>query len=82
MKPGDMVGVKDGDKGITHWLYHSDFMNSSGNLIPTDIPFGSNDLGTVILTKKMVPGKHTQNYVKLLTSRGIGWCFQNYLVIL
>ena len=81
MKRGSIVKLNGPH---TIYLYGGETVcwDERSNLIPTDIPFGSNDLGTVILTKKMVPGKHTQNYVKLLTSRGIGWCFQNYLVIL
>ena len=48
-------------------------------LIHTDILFNPNDLGTVLSTKKLVAGKYSQSYVKILSSNGIGWCFQNQL---
>ena len=78
MKPGDIVGVKDGDKGNTHWLYHSDLMDPiTSNLIPTDIPFGFSDLG-VVLETRIITNRYLQ-YVKLLTPRGVGWAHQSWV---
>lgn len=81
MKLGDMVRVRDGNVGITSWLYGGDEQcwDERGSLIPTDIPFGFGDVGVVLKKKKMVPGPDTNSYVKLLTARGTGWIFENRL---
>ena len=78
MKRGDIVGVKDGDKGTTHWLYHSDFMNSSGNLIPTDIPFGFSDVGIILKSRVNLGMYPYATYHKILTPRGIGWIHEGW----
>jgi len=79
MKCGTLVAVKGGDRGTTHWLYGGDERNS---LIATDTPFGFGDIGVVLSSKKMVPGKHTLTYIKMFTPRGIGWIFETHLVAL
>jgi len=66
------------------------------SLIPTDIPFGFSDVGVVLRKRKMVlllghghaarhppraPWNYTQSYVKILTPRGIGWVFENWIMV-
>ena len=86
MKRGDIVKINDGGnpcRGTTHWLYGGDekCWDDRNSLIPTDIPFGFGDIGLVLKKKKMVPGNYTQSYVKILTPRGIGWVFENWIMV-
>ena len=86
VKPGDIVKINDGGnpcRGTTHWLYGGDekCWDDRNSLIPTDIPFGFGDIGLVLKKKKMVPGNYTQSYVKILTPRGIGWAFENWIMV-
>ncbi len=94
MKPGDIVKINDGGnpcRGTTHWLYGGDekCWDDRNSLIPTDIPFGFGDIGLVLKKKKRVPGNYTQSYVKIytqsyvkiLTPRGIGWVFENWIIV-
>jgi hypothetical protein len=80
MKRGDLVVVQGGNIGTTHWLYGGDEQcwDDRNSLIPTDIPFGFSDCGLVLKKKKM----YTQSYVKILTPRGIGWVFENWIKVI
>jgi hypothetical protein len=80
VKRGTLVKVNDGGnpcRGTIHWLYGGDekCWDDRNSLNPTDIPFGSGDIGVVLKVRKIVPGKYTQSYVKILTTKGIGWIF-------
>lgn len=78
MKRGDLVKHTNSDT-IPRWLYHGDEIMSSYPF--NEIIFVFNDIGIVLLVKKLVPGKHTKSYIKILTSRGIGWIFENSLAV-
>lgn len=79
MKPGDMIRVKDGDKGITHWLYHPEFLDpNSGNLTPTGVPFGFSDTGLILASKVNTGMYPYATYHKILTPRGIGWIHESW----
>jgi hypothetical protein len=78
VKPGDLVGVKDGDKGNTYWLYHPESPITI-NLIPTDIRFGFSDTG-LILESRVNTGMYPYaTFLKILTPRGIGWANENWV---
>ena len=79
MKRGDLVVVQGGNIGTTYWLYGGDEQcwDDRNSLIPTDIPFGFNDCGLVLKKKR----KYTQFCVKILTPRGIGWVFENWIKV-
>jgi len=47
----------------------------------SEVTFEFNDVGIVLLVKKLVIGKHTKSYIKILTSQGIGWIFENSLEV-
>lgn len=85
MKPGDLVRAKNVylSKNYTHWLYGGDDQCWNEFKIlnpPTNISFGPSDIGLVLKKKKMIQGKYTDSYVKLLTSFGQqGWIFETYL---
>jgi hypothetical protein len=86
MKPGTLVKVNDGGnpfRGTTHLLYGDDekCWNERCEGIPTDIPFGFNDVGVVLKVRKLDPGRYTQSYVKILTARGIGWAFEPWIEV-
>ena len=82
MKPGDLVmftrviydtsprNLYDGDRQC--W-------DKFGRLIRGDLTFEFNDIGIVLLTKKLIPGRNKKAYVKILTSRGTGWIFESYI---
>ena len=52
-----------------------------GRLIIGDLTFNSNDIGVVLLTKKLVPGRNKKAYVKIIIPRGTGWIFESYVDI-
>lgn len=79
MKPGDLVQTVGGNRGTTHWLYGGDEQcwDDRNSLLPADIPFGFGDVGLILKKKK----RYTQTYVKILTPRGIGWVFENWIEV-
>ena len=83
MKPGDLVRVKDGDKGNTYWLYHPEFLDpNTNNLITADIRFGFSDTG-LILESHVNTGMYPYaTFLKILTPRGIGWANENWVEVL
>lgn len=58
MKPGDLVKHTDRDT-LPRWLYHGDDEIVSSYPF-NEIIFEFNDVGIVLLVKKLVPGKHTK----------------------
>ena len=80
MKPGDLVKHTDRDT-IPRWLYHSGDDDDVYAFGGSKITFEFNDIGVVLLVKKLVPGKHKKAYIKILTFRGIGWIFEEGLEV-
>jgi len=83
MKRGDLVKHIDCDT-MPRWLYGGDekCWDKWGRMIRgSEITFEFRDIGIVLLVKKLVPGKHKKAYIKILTSRGIGWIFENSLEV-
>jgi len=80
MKPGDLVKRSDHDT-ITRWLYGGDkkCWDECDCLIRSNVALEFNDIGIVLLTKKLIPGRNKKAYVKILTSRGTGWIFESYI---
>ena len=83
MKPGDIVRVKDGDKGNTYWLYQPEFLDpNTNNLISTDIRFGFSDTGLILESRVNTWMYPYATYLKILTPRGIGWAHENWVEVL
>ena len=75
---------RDGSLWVTQGSYGSDkkCWDKWGRMIGgTHLTFEFRDIGIVLLVKKLVPGKHKKAYIKILTSRGIGWIFENSLEV-
>jgi len=81
VKPGDLVRVKDGDKGNTYWLFHPESPITI-NLIPTDIRFGFSDTGLILETHVNTGMYPYATFLKILTPRGIGWANENWVEVL
>ena len=47
----------------------------------TDLAKWESEVKSLKEKKKMVPGNYTQSYVKILTPRGIGWVFENWIEV-
>jgi hypothetical protein len=79
MKPGDLVCLKE--DAFQHWLYDGDQQcwDEFYCLIrhTNDVIFGTNDIGTILMMKKMKSIKNS--YVKLLTQHGIGWIYEIHI---
>ena len=82
MKPGDLVKRIDHDSdSFMRFLSGGDkkCWDKWGRLIHSNVALEFNDIGIVLLTKKLIPGRNKKAYVKILTSRGTGWIFENYI---
>ena len=96
MKPGDLVKRIDHDSdSFTRFLSGGDkkCWDKFGRLIHSNVALEFNDVGIVLLTKKLVlrrnnlkyyltkttTGRNKKAYVKILTSRGTGWIFESYI---
>ena len=82
MKPGDLVKRIDHDSdSFMRFLSGGDkkCWDKWGRLIHSNVALEFNDIGIVLLTKKLIPGRNKKAYVKILTSRGTGWIFESYI---
>ena len=82
MKPGDLVKRIDHDSdSFTRFLSGGDkkCWDKWVRLIHSNVALEFNDIGIVLLTKKLIPGRNKKAYVKILTSRGTGWIFESYI---
>lgn len=79
MKIGDLIRVKERWVSEIFWLYEgeSKCWDDNKNVVFSSITFGASETGIVIMKRKMDPGGRA--YVKLLTSRGLGWIFSLYV---
>lgn len=86
MKRGDLVRVINGEYGETHFLYGGDEIpfDKYMSLIPSDIPFGMNQVGTVISNEVSDPVYRNSSisYVKIISPGGIGWILTGYLEVI
>ena len=86
MKPGDLVRVINGEYGETHFLYGGDDIpfDKYTSMIPTDISFGTNQVGTVISNEISDPVYRNDyvSYVKIISPNGIGWILTGYLEVI
>ena len=75
MKCGDLVRGING----SHWLHEGKDKpwdnEEIKQLLPLNILLEEGDLGLILGIAKMSPG--ARSYVKILTSKGIGWIFEN-----
>lgn len=82
MKPGDLVKRIDHDSDfLSRFLSGGDkkCWDKWGRLIHSNVALEFNDIGIVLLTKKLMPGRNKKAYVKILTSQGTGWIFESYI---
>ena len=82
MKPGDLVKRIDHDSdSFTRFLSGGDkkCWDKWGRLIHSNVALEFNDIGIVLLTKKLIPGRNKKAYVKILIPRGTGWIFESYI---
>ena len=82
MKPGDLVKRIDHDsESFTRFLSGGDkkCWDKWGRLINSNVALEFNDIGIVLLTKKLIPGRNKKAYIKILIPRGTGWIFESYI---
>ena len=82
MKPGDLVKRIDHDSdSFTRFLSGGDkkCWDKWGRLIHSNVALEFNDIGIVLLTKKLIPGRNKKAYIKILIPRGTGWIFESYI---
>lgn len=82
MKPGDLVKRIDHDSdSFMRFLSGGDkkCWDKWGRLIHSNVALEFNDIGIVLLTKKLIPGRNKKAYVKILIPRGTGWIFESYI---
>ena len=78
--------VINGEYGKTHFLCGGDEIpfDKYTSLIPSDIPFGMNQIGTVISNEVSDPvyRNGSVSYVKIISPNGIGWILTGYLEVI
>ena len=76
---GELVKLKDIG---SYYLHEGDdkCWNERKGLIPSNKLFCCDDVGLVLMKKKISPDwPKSKSYIKLLTPCGIGWVFETYL---
>lgn len=84
MKPGDLVALMYSGEDFSCWLFSGEdkCWDDQGVLIPGNVPFDLGEVGVVLKMKWASPLNNQDCYVKLMTPRGVGWLYEDYLEVI